>query len=103
MLQAAILPTTLEFMELATSRQHLELGLSEIRVCEGSILEGRSIAEAEIRARYGVVLVAIKKANGEMVFGPGAAETITGGDILVGLAKEIDLKTLAEACTSGRA
>ncbi len=102
MLQAAIRPTTLEFMELATSRQHLELGLSEIRVCEGSILEGRSIAEAEIRARYGVVLVAIKKANGEMVFGPGATETITGGDILVGLAKEIDLKTLVEACTSDR-
>ena len=102
MLHAAVRPAILEFMELATSRQNLELGLGEIQVGEESILQGRFIAEAEIRTRYGVVLVAIKKANGEMVFGPGAAEKIAAGDTLVGLAKEPDLKILEEACTSGR-
>lgn len=102
MLHAAVRPTILEFMELATSRQNLELGLGEIQVGEESVLQGRFIADAEIRTRYGVVLVAIKKANGEMVFGPGAAEKIAAGDILVGLAKKPDLKILEEACTSGR-
>lgn len=89
-------------MELVTNRQHLELSLGEIQVCEGSILEDRSIAETEIRARYGVILVAIKRADGEMVFGPDGGETMAAGDILVALAKEVDLKKLVEACATVR-
>ena len=85
-------------MELVSSRQHLRLGFEEVKVCQDSIVRDRSIAEAEIRKRYGVIVVAIKRENGEMVFNPDPGERIKVGDILVALGKEADLVKLERAC-----
>ena len=101
LLQAVVHPTVVEFMELVTSRQHMELSLGEVQVCKDSVLEGKSIGECEIRSRYGAIVVAIKKSSGEMVFGPDPKESIAAGDILVGFAKDTDLKELVQACASG--
>ena len=99
-LHAAVHSTVVEFIELVTSHQQMELSLGEIQVCKDSMLDGKSIAEAEMRSRYGTIVVAIKRTSGEMVFDPAPQETIAAGDILVGLAKETDLKTFEQACTA---
>ena len=47
-LQAAIRPAVVEFLELATHREYMHLGLEEIRVCENSLLSGGSLAEGQV-------------------------------------------------------
>ena len=99
-LQAAVKPTVVEFIELATSRQQLELSLEEVKLGERSGLVGHSIAEAEIRRNYGVIIVAIKRSTGEMVFNPDPSVKTVAGDTLVAIGKTVDLKRLEEACQS---
>lgn len=97
-LQAAIKPTVVEFMELVTHREYLPLSLEEIIVSDQSRLKDLSITQSQIRQRYGVVVVAIKRANGEMVFNPEASEKIASKGILVVIGKNHDLKKLEEDC-----
>ncbi len=97
-LQVALKPTVVEVMELATHREHLELGLEEVLVSEGSPLNGNSLAEAGIRNKYGVIIVAIKRGNGDMIFNPAAHEKIKGLDTLVTLGPKEALSELLTAC-----
>ncbi|MFQ5874496.1 MAG: cation:proton antiporter regulatory subunit [Dehalococcoidia bacterium] len=67
-------PTAVEFLELVTHRQSLPLSLEEVTVVEASPINDLSIAEAEIRHRYGVIIMAIKRVSGDMVFNPDPSE-----------------------------
>lgn len=97
-IQAALKPTIMEFMELATPRVQLQLSLEEVRVEAESPLDGLSLAESEIRRRCGVIIVAIKRGSGEMVFNPHPSEAIQNGDLLVALGEGEDLATLEQLC-----
>jgi voltage-gated potassium channel len=97
-LNAAVKPTVVEFLEFVTYREHLSLGCEEVPVAEASSLNGLSIGQAGIRNNFGVIIVAIKKPSGEMIFNPDASEKIQPGDILVTIGKEPDLERLVAAC-----
>ncbi len=95
---AAVKPTVVEFLELVTHREYLQLSMEEITVCDRSTLQDATLSEAEIRHRYGVVVVAIKQANGEMTFNPEASTRLSVNDILVVIGKNPDLKRLEQDC-----
>lgn len=97
-LNAALSPTVVELLDLVTHRQHLQLSLEEVKVAEGSRLAGQSLVEAEIRSRCGVIVIAIKRASGEMTFNPDASEKLRVGDLLVSMGKREDLKGLEQLC-----
>ncbi len=97
-LNAAVKPTIVEFLDFVTYREHLSLGCEEVPVAEKSTLNGLSIGEAGIRNNFGVIIVAIKKPSGEMIFNPDASERIQAKDILVTIGKEPDLEKLVTAC-----
>ena len=97
-LQAAVNPTALEFMEIVTHNRALQLSLADIQVAEGSQLKGQSIAEAGIRGRFGVIVVAIKAADGTMAFNPDPGRRIEPGDTLVVLGEDLDIVELQQAC-----
>lgn len=97
-LQAAINPAALEFMEIVTRHEALQLSLADIRVAEDSELKGQSIAEAGIRGRFGVIVVAVKAPDGTMVFNPEPSHRIEPGDTLVVLGEDLDIVELQQAC-----
>jgi voltage-gated potassium channel len=97
-LQAAVNPATVEFMEIVTAREALQLSLADIPVASGSILDGKTIAEAGIRGRYGVIVVAIKRPQGGMKFNPTPDERIMADDVLVVLGEDLDMAELQEDC-----
>ncbi|MEE8349974.1 MAG: potassium channel protein [Acidobacteriota bacterium] len=98
-LHAAIRPAVVEFLELATHRDYMQLSLEEIKVCDGSPLSGRSLSESQIRAHYGVIVIAIQQADGTMEFNPQASHTIHAKDVLVVVGKGRDLKSLEDDCS----
>jgi len=97
-LQAAVNPTALEFMEIVTQREALQLSLADITVLESSALNGTSIAEAGIRGQFGVIVVAIKSPDGATVFNPDPVKQIAAGDTLVVLCEDLDIAELQTAC-----
>jgi voltage-gated potassium channel len=99
-LQTALKPAVVELMELATPREHLQLSLEEVAVEADSPLDGRTIKESEIRRRCGVIIVAIKRANGQMTFNPDPKAPMERGDHLVALGEGQDLETLAKLSQS---
>src|SRR5262249_35292052 len=61
---AVLRPTVVDFIDLATKTEHLELGIEEAMIADGSQLVGRTLSASRLRAELGLIIVAIKKANG---------------------------------------
>lgn len=102
LLQALVRPTALEFMELVSLRDHIELSLEEVRMQEVSDLVGRDLEASNIRRDCGAIIVAIRRAQGEMVFNPARGEPIHADDVLVALGAKENLRKLEGLC-KGRA
>ena len=102
LLQAVVHPAVVQFIELVSERRALALGLGEARIVESSVLSGMSIAEAQIRQRYGVLVIALKRANGDMLFNPEAASEMVAGDTLVMLGREDDIARIQKVCEAIR-
>ena len=83
--QAVLQPTVLDFIELATRTEHLELQIEETRISPSSVLANRSLAESRIRQEFGLIIVAIKRTDGQMLFNPDPETVILSGDILIAL------------------
>jgi voltage-gated potassium channel len=90
-------PSTVEFTEIVTARENLELQLEEIRLSPGSELADKSIEECNIRRNFGVIVVAILAADGEMLFNPAPGQRLEAGSTLVVLGRREDLGRFAAA------
>jgi voltage-gated potassium channel len=96
--QTALRPAVVDFVELATSTDNLELAMEEIPIAASSVLANRSIIEANLRQRYGVIVVGIQRHDRRMEFNPEPQTAIRAGDKLVVLGRPNPLKELeAEA------
>ena len=101
MAQTAIRPAVVDFVELATSSENLELSMEEITIAGASLLAKQSILEANLRQRFGVIVVAIQREDRRMEFNPEPDTMILGGDKLVVLGRPESLKRLeTEAAAS---
>ncbi len=100
MAQAVVRPTVVDFIELATRSDHLELQIEETEVAAGSAIAGAQVRDSRLRQELGVIVVGIKKPDGRMLFNPAPEERIERGDILIALGRrdQMDrLGTLAAA------
>ena len=99
--QTALRPAVVDFVELATSSENLELAIEEIPVLARSPLADQSILDANLRQRYGVIVVGIQRKDRSMEFNPEPDTAIHAGDKLVVLGRPTSLKRLeAEALAS---
>ncbi len=92
--QAVLRPTVMEFIELATRTEHLELQLEQTEVQPGSQLVGASLTSSRIRSDLGLIVVAIKKQHGAMVYTPPPDTVMEAGDTLIALGKRSQLDQL---------
>jgi voltage-gated potassium channel len=100
--QTALRPAVVDFVTLATSSDNLDLNLEQVHVARGSPLDGRSLIEAGLRQRFGVVVVGIRRADGKMDFNPEPETAIRAGDDLVVLGRAGSLKELEAAALNNR-
>jgi voltage-gated potassium channel len=81
--QTALRPAVVDFVQIATSSENLELNMEQVGIKEGAVLAGRSIVEANLRQRFGVVVVGIQRNDGRMEFNPSPDAVMRAGDHLV--------------------
>lgn len=94
MAQVVLRPTVTDFLELAMLESHLDLQMEELRVSPSSQVVGLNLIQSKIRPKFELIIVAIKKGNGEMVFNPKPDTVINAYDTLIIVGKKDNLKQL---------
>lgn len=97
MAQVLIKPTVVDFIDIAIQESSLGLRMEEAIVRKGSDMVGKNLIESNLRKNYGVIIVLIKKNNGEMVFNPLPSEVLEEGDVIVVLGKKDDMERMSQA------
>jgi voltage-gated potassium channel len=95
--QTALRPAVVDFVQLATSSDNLDLNIEQVQIADGAPLSGRTIVEANLRQRFGVIVVGIQRASGEMEFNPPPESVMKVGDFLVALGQAKNLRELEVA------
>jgi len=84
-------PTVVDFLETTLMSGALGLTLEEAVVHPTSYLVGQTLVQSKLRQHFGVIIVAIKKMDGEMIFNPGPDAVLGAGEIIVTIGKQDDL------------
>ncbi|MCK8602248.1 potassium channel family protein [Desulfoferrobacter suflitae] len=84
-------PTVTDFLELALSGEGMELSMEEIQLPEGADIVGKDLMNSGIRSQYNLIIVAIKRSDGTMVYNPSPREVLRAGDILVAIGPQENL------------
>jgi voltage-gated potassium channel len=96
MAQAILRPNVVDFIEIATGREHLELQMEEILIPVHSAFVGENLISSGFRKETGTIIVGIKKWNGKMVFNPDSHSRIESGDTLIVLGNPTSILKLEE-------
>ncbi|HYA03768.1 MAG TPA: TrkA C-terminal domain-containing protein, partial [Syntrophobacteria bacterium] len=84
------------FLDFAIHDQQIELKLEELPVQAASRIADVTLVESGIRQQLDLIIVAIKKGSGEMLFNPASQTRIQIGDTLIALGQKKSLATLGE-------
>ncbi len=90
-------PAVTDFLEFAVHDKDMVLEMGELIVSGSSHLNGVTLVDSGIRQEMDIIIVAVRKKDGEMRFNPSSQTRIESGDILISLGKSDDLKKLAES------
>jgi voltage-gated potassium channel len=98
--QAVLRPAVVDFIELATRTDYLDLQIEEVSIAAGSRLADKTLQEGKVRREFGIIIVAIKKADGSMVFNPPGDAFMIAGDTLIALGHRQQLDQLEALATT---
>jgi voltage-gated potassium channel len=94
MAQSLVRPTVIDFIDLTVHDGELGLRLEELQVSDQSTFANKSLMQSGIRSEYDLIVVAIKREKGEMLFNPNQNTEILPGDILVVLGEHANIQGL---------
>ena len=97
MAQILIKPTVIDFIDIAMMNNNLDLVMEEAKIGAESKLVGKNLIESNLRQDYGVIIIAIKKKIGGMVFNPMPTERFDAEDIIIVLGKNEDMAKMNQA------
>jgi len=83
MAQALLKPHVHQFINFATQDAGLDVNIEQVQVSTRSSFADRTLAEMHVRQELGVIVLAIRKAAGEMLFNPPSEMKIVAGDHLI--------------------
>ena len=92
--QALLRPHVVQFLDFTTQTAGLKVVIEQVRVAGQSGVVSKSIRELQIGRQFGVIVLAIRKGDGEMVFNPPADTAISAGDYLIVMGQPDKLHTL---------
>jgi voltage-gated potassium channel len=100
MAMALTKPAVGDFLDSVTAN-HLELGFEQLEVDPVSSLVDRKLSETVIRSELNIVIVSIRRDDGEIIFNPSGETKIEGGDMLIAIGNPESLSRL-NALARGR-
>lgn len=93
MAMALTKPAVGDFLDSITAND-LELGFEQLEVEADSRLIGRKLRETVIRSELNIVVVSIRRSDGQIIFNPSGETQILNGDMLVAIGNAESLRKL---------
>jgi voltage-gated potassium channel len=94
MAQSLVRPTVIDFIDLTVHDGELGLRLEELQVSGKATFANKTLMQSGIRSEHDLIVVAIKREKGEMLFNPNPNTEILPGDILVVLGEHTNIQAL---------
>ena len=94
MAMALTKPAVDDFLGSITANK-LELAFEQLEVDAGSTLVGQKLSETNIRAALDIVVVSIRRSDGNILFNPSGEAVIQSADILIAIGHAESLMKLA--------
>lgn len=101
MAQRILRPKVTSFLDFALSSKRKDILMEEIPVSEQSKIANVMLKDSGIRQKYNLIIIAIEKANNEMIFNPSFESRIHPGDTLIAVGEEHNLLALANSLNPG--
>jgi len=98
--QAVLRPAVMDFVELATRHDSMDLQIEEVVIAPQSALAGRALRDSRLRQDLGLIIVAIRKDGGRMIFNPPPEELMQPGDLLIALGHPSQLEKLEKLAST---
>jgi voltage-gated potassium channel len=103
MAQVMLKPHVFQFIDFTTKGMGLDVGIEQLSVPTTSELASKSLSESRIRSELGVIVLAIRKSDGNMHFNPPAEAEIQAGDFLIVMGEQTNLRKLEQMLSEVRA
>ncbi|HEV7746172.1 MAG TPA: NAD-binding protein [Pyrinomonadaceae bacterium] len=94
MAMALTKPAVDDFLGSITANK-LELAFEQLEVDAASTLAGRKLSETTIRSELDIVVVSIRRGDGQILFNPSGEAMIQSGDLLIAIGNAESLMKLA--------
>ncbi|PWU12749.1 MAG: potassium channel protein [Terriglobia bacterium] len=92
--QSLLRPHVVQFLDFTTKEIGIDVSIEQVRVDEKSEVVTKTIKELQLRRDLGVIVMAIRKKNGAMLFNPPAETAVQGGDYLIVMGRQQELHAL---------
>jgi voltage-gated potassium channel len=92
--QSLLRPHVNEFLTFTTGTMGLDVRIEQVRVSEKCEYVSKSLRQAQLRSDLGVIVLAIRRSNGQMLFNPPADSEMTAGDHLIAMGTPDKLRAL---------
>jgi voltage-gated potassium channel len=100
--QSLLRPHVVQFLDFTTKDVGEDIAIEQVRVAESSEMVSRTIKDMQLRKEVGVIVMAIRKADGRMMFNPPAETAVEGGDFLIVMGRPDNLRALESLLTGAR-
>lgn len=87
-------PNVLDFIDTAFGTERLDIEIGEVKIPAHSLLVGKKLGDSMIRQQAGVIVLAVKNADGKLTFNPAEDSAIRAGDCLIAIGGDDRLKKL---------
>lgn len=94
--QSLLRPHVATFLDVASAfgKTDLDLEIEQLPVAAGSALSAKTLEQAQLGRNYGVIVLAVRRRNGDMLFNPQADVCLQDGDVLIAMGERQKLKQL---------
>jgi len=98
---ALVKPHVVEFLDFTTSNVGAKIIIEQVCVTGDQSSALRTLGDIQSRRDLGAIVLAIRRANGQMLFNPPAETTVGAGDFLIVVGEQPNLQRL-EAMLTGK-
>jgi voltage-gated potassium channel len=90
--QTILRPTVTDFLELTLMEKSRDIQMEEVPVHPSSRLIDVALQDSGIRKDLDLIIVAVRKPEGEMLFNPSSQTKLQGGDMVVAIGEKQNLE-----------
>jgi voltage-gated potassium channel len=100
--QSLLRPHVMQFLDFTTKDIGMDIAIEQAPMSEHSGVVGKSLREMQLGRDFGVIVLAIRTADGGMHFNPTAETTVSAGDHLIMMGRQENLAAVEQLIADPR-